>query len=1000
MRLLLYLCFLLSGAAGLMYEVLWSKYLNLYVGSSAAAQIIVLSTFMAGLAIGGRWLGALGDRVSRPLAFYAALELVIGLYAFCFPLVFEAGRRVFLAVGGVAGPGTATLFAAKALAAVLTMLVPAIAMGGTLPVLARALIPDANRAGPLLARLYFLNSLGAVAGCLLSGFLMIPELGLPGSMSAAGTLSLAVAALAFLALRCKIPVSRVKGSGPAVGSESDRLFEAEPWRRILLGAIAISGAVSMIYEVAWIRLLALVLGGSTYAFSLMLATFILGLAIGGFWLSTLRPSGGYARIFGWSAAGVGLAVLVSLPFYARLPFWFNQLGGSLVREPGTFTAYELAQWLLCALVMIVPATLQGVTLPAATKAFIQESAGIGKKIGSLFALNTLGTIVGAAGAGFLLLPVLGVKGSLELAVALNLICGFAVLWRSEGGGFRSRAAQGMLIACVAALCFYLVGMKGWDREAFSAGAYRLADRFESYGAFREWAAGRKMVYYRDGVGATISVQDSASGQRMLAINGKVDATDRGDLPTQKGLGHVPMLLHPNPKKVLVIGLGSGATVGSLLAYDVERVDVVEISPEVIQASRLFEKVNGKFWEDRRVHVYCEDAKTFLQIVGIQYDVIVSEPTNPWIAGVAGVFSQEYYETCRRHLAPGGFFSQWMQTYDLDNRTYFLMLETYRRSFPFYTIWNTVSSDTLVVGSASPFRPDFDRMEAKLAQPRVAADFESYGVDSLLPVLGMQMLDGSQGPAGRVWSDRAHSDFDPVLEYWAPRGFFLQSRAPGSAWLDSRQEGPGAARLWIHDYLIRKPPSREALRTMVAYVSRFASLFGRNKLAWTQEWALRFPNDGEAALAYAKEKGPPRGPAAAAQDYERRRLQLGWDMEEYFGLRSALRAPGSERLKQELSELLATEKGKSDPNVWSWSGTVLLDLGDYAAAVQRFNVAAIGFQQIGQPEASLTNGIYLCKALRLLGDKNAALAAYHDRLSAYESDERVRIAKAAIDAMAP
>ena len=649
----LYVCFLISGVAGLIYEILWAKYLALFLGSTGWAQVIVLATFMGGLALGSHFLGSRADRVANPLKFYVFLELAIGCYALVlFKPALAASHWLFIELARFTQLGSGNLIAAKVTASVLSIILPTFLMGGTLPTLGRHMVRSLQGVGPKIARLYFLNSLGGVVGCLLAGFYLIQALGLEFSMITAGMLSILAGLIAFATFPMEEPA-------PETTPEPD-MPNATPgpsmnrWAvGLLLACVSLSGAVSMMYEVAWIRLLTLVLGSSTYSFSLMLATFILGLSLGGLLLSLRKRTTGYGVIFGLSEVGVALTVLIMLPFYMKLPYLFNQLASSLSREPSTFALYQLCKFFLCALVMIIPTILQGVTLPAATKLLTPNVLALGRRVGLVFAINTIGTVIGVVFAGFWGLPNLGIKGTLELAVALNALVGIAVLL-TNWPALAHRRALALATACLVIVgVWYMFGMGPWDKQVLSAGIYRTRQRIPSYASLVEEANTRRTVFYRDGIDATIAVQDVERpiAERILVINGKVDASTKGDLATQKMIGHLPLMIKPQTDQVLIVGVGSGATIGSVLAHDVQQVEVVEISRDIIEASRLFETVNGRYWEDPRAKVYWEDAKTFLQLTDRHYDTIISQPTNPWIAGVAGVFSKEYFEACRQQLKP-------------------------------------------------------------------------------------------------------------------------------------------------------------------------------------------------------------------------------------------------------------------------------------------------------------------------------------------------------------
>lgn len=433
---ILYPCFFFSGAAGLIYEVVWAKYLSLFMGSTGQAHIIVLATFMGGLALGSHVLGKFTDRFSNPLAVFGILELSIGLCALLFEPVYGFNRSVFIWIVGQTGVTPGGLLFGKITGSVLTILLPTFLMGGTIPVLARHFLRAPSLTGHKISLLYFLNSLGAVFGCVLAGFFLVRILGLHASLLTGAMLDIGVGIVALALSKSQAPDAGLARPAPALAPK-----QPEPRRNVfflLLACAGLSGAVSMMYEVAWIRMLTLVIGSSTYSFPLMLATFILGLSLGGWVLSWRKKTTGYTTIFGLAEIGVGLMVLLSLPLYTRLPFTFNRIASHLARDPETFPVYQLSMFLLCAAVMLPPTILQGITLPAATKILLPNLESVGKRVGLVLAVNTAGTMLGAVFAGVVGLPRLGIKGTLELAVILNVLLGLAVLSTLKDKPWRKR----------------------------------------------------------------------------------------------------------------------------------------------------------------------------------------------------------------------------------------------------------------------------------------------------------------------------------------------------------------------------------------------------------------------------------------------------------------------------------------------------------------------------------------------------------------------------------
>ena len=951
----IYACFIASGVAGLVYEVLWAKYLALYIGSTSSAQVIVLATFMGGLALGSQLLGKLADRTPEPLRLYAFLEFGIGVYALLFDALFPVGRGLFLATAQAAGVGAGALALGKILGCALSILLPTILMGGTFPAMSRFLIRRTDQAGPTLSRLYFLNALGAAFGCLLAGFFLIQAFGLKFTLVIGAMLNI-TAGLVTLAIQRAGSVGSA-APGPAAESETAATpAENAPLPRgtviLILTGLFVSGAVSMIYEVAWIRFLTLVLGGSTYAFCLMLATFIFGLSLGSFLLSFRKKESGYLGIFGLSTLGVGLCVLLMLPVYLRVPYWFNQIACSLSRDTHTFPLYLSAQAAICFLVMLLPTILQGITFPAGIKALVASTRGLGGNIGRAYAVNTIGTVVGSAGAGYLLLPWLGLQHTFEAAIILNVALGLALLLRARETAAWRRTAALALCAVLAAGSLHLAGYAAWDNRVLGVGAYRIRERCADMATFvRQATEGRKILFHRDGIDASVSVleMNSAPPQRSLIVNGKADASTALDMPTQKLLGHLPMLLHPAPKRVLVVGIGSGCTVGAVLSHPgVTRVDVVEINPDIVPASHCFAEVNGRYWEDPRVRIHVEDAKTFLQLSSEPYDVIISEPTNPWIAGVAGVFSREFFETCRGHLRPDGLFTQWIQSYELEDATFFLMHETVTSVFPFYTLWNMVRTDTCLVCAPNAYAPDFPRMEARLRAPAVAADLAQINLRNLTTLLCMQSANHAGDGRFTPWFGTEHSDFFPILDYIAPCGVFTGTNAVGAmSFFDQRNETAANSNGWLHAYLAAHPPDAEELKQVSAHFEHYRSVWGQLPFYCAEAWLARAPDSMDAWAAYLRtapasrkklcRDGTEQPSAAILRQLPYRELkhQLGQKVNECMSHKNPfLPATGTQTAALEfmasLRERFPGDAAK-DPDLLAWQGFLAYDQGRHQQA---------------------------------------------------------------------
>ena len=781
------LCLFVSGAAGLVYEVAWSRYLALFLGHTSYAVVAVLVAFMGGLALGNLALGRFADRTPRPLACYAWLEIGIGLYALMFPTWYGLCYDAFVALGRGWEPGSAPLLVLKFTFSLLTVLLPTVLMGGTLPVVTRLLTRSLSDLREKIAGLYFVNSAGAVVGTFVADFWWLPALGLDYTVFAGAALNLAVGA-GCLFLSGALREGRVSAAvalasnRTAAPPEAPAAARPEPVftpmeLRMAVAGIGLSGFVAMLYQVAWTRLLALALGSSTHAFSLMLITFISGIAVGSWWIYRWRGLRNPLRAFAWIELALAGTVLASMCFYEYLPYWFVLAAQLFARRAEAYPLYEALQAAICFAVMFLPTVCLGMTLPLVSRVATSEAAHTGRSVGMVFAVNTLGTVLGAGLTGLWLLPVLGLAGTFALGVSLNALIGLAILlagrWRQSKALALGVPAGVALVALAAAAHFGAL----WP-GAFSMGLFRQQIVPSSWSEFRRSAQQLVTHFHRDGAGATVGVYSVPGGEhRFLKVNGKTDASTGADMNTQILCGHLPMLLRPASSNVLVIGLGSGITVGAVTRHSgLARVDAVEISPEVVASARFFAEANHRALDHPKVRVYVEDAKAFLLLSERQYDVIISEPSNPWMAGVAGVFSHEFYENCRARMAPDGLMLQWIHRYEFSDAAMDMVLGTFGRTFPHLSVWQSLQSDLLLVGAIQAPQVELDALAARLGEPAVKSDLARVGLDNVPLLLSQEIIAFPNGALVPPFETRLHSDYYPALEYLAQRDFFARASA--------------------------------------------------------------------------------------------------------------------------------------------------------------------------------------------------------------------------------
>jgi spermidine synthase len=792
--------FVISGMCGLIYEIVWAKYLSLFIGNTTHAQTIVLASFMAGLMAGSYVIGRFADRTGNTLRLYAFLEIGIGLYCLAFPVILALSESLYLDIATAwgLGPGSASLVPLKLILSLMTMIFPTFLMGGTLPVLVRFITRKIELAGREVATLYWINSLGAIVGAGLAGFFLIKALGLASTIVVAATANILVGIIALILPRFPQWIPEI--NTPAKGAQKAQQPASRKIITVVLLTAGLSGFVSMVYELGWVRLLSPVLGSSTYSFSLMLVAFISGITVGSLLISKFfHKVKNPVRFLVVCQLGSGVAMILALPLYERLPYYFWKMSSLFEKTADGFSYFLGAQFLFCFLIMFVPTVLLGMSLPTVSRIASTNLTVLGRTIGDVFAINTLGTVAGVVMAGLVMIPLLGIKLSMEIGILMNLLIGFMILF-AERRSVRGKTSLVLIPALVFA--GYKLLSPAWSPQVMSAGVFGSIHRTvpASYENFKQQYQRRQVLYYKEGLHANVAVilyRGPGGMEKTLIINGKPDASSLVDLSTQVCLAQVPLLLRPDTGNVLVIGLGSGVTVGSVLTHPVKRVDCVEISPEVVEASQLFVVENGNCLADSRVQLYLEDAHSFLKLTRRMYDVIISEPSNPWIAGIGNLFSKEYFEQCSRKLTEKGVLVQWFHTYDMDDEVFQMVMHTFTTVFPHAVIFHPGVGDILILGSNASLDVDVSELGQRMEIAEVKRDLKRIAIHNIPTFLSLQMTSESRmrslGSRGTL-----NTEDRPLLEYLAPRGVFTGSEATLLREYDERKSG-STGNLWLHDY---------------------------------------------------------------------------------------------------------------------------------------------------------------------------------------------------------
>lgn len=745
--------FFLSGATGLVYQVVWSRLLNEVFGVTAHAVTAVLATFLAGLSLGAWVLGRAADRSRSPLRLYALLELGVAASAVAGTWVVRAVDPVHVLVASRLAPDSAALLAFRVALAALVILPPTVLMGATLPAFTRVVVEGDAMLGRRVSFLYALNTAGAVVGSVAAGFVLIRALGVHGTLwlAAAGNVVIGLAA-AWLAAALGPGQATAKPDGGRTATPAAQDAPATPGAWWLLVVMALSGVASIALEVIWTRMLVLIVGTSTYAFVTMLTAFLVGIALGSFaargFVDRVRSP---RRAFGWVQLGIAASTLATLPL----------MGALMLDAQRWIEAMEL-RWLalvacrfgLSFLVMIVPTTLIGMTFPLAAKLWARDVGTLGGRLGQLYGANTLGNIAGAVLGGFVILPAVGMQRGVALLAVLNLAgAAWALLPAREDQGRRGFLLRAAPISAGLWACALLLVL--WRPAPFVSTEEHPSD---------------VVRYYREGLVSTVKVLQRADDgrQQIMLVDGvRIGQSSEGVDRKQQVLAHFPFLLRPTPPAhVLSIGLGTGILIGEMARHPgVERIECVELSPSVIEAARLFAPFNGGVMDNPAVRVVNDDGVNYLKRSADRYDAIVSDgKSRSGHAGNGLFYSEEYYRSARDHLAPGGVMMQWvpLDVPGADLRTIF---RTFVRVFPHTYVWIAQSSGFLV-GLDRPLALDLAHVQRVLDAPQTAG-LRRHGWRTAAEVASMLTADAASLAPWLAQEDTINSLEHPVLEFYSP-----------------------------------------------------------------------------------------------------------------------------------------------------------------------------------------------------------------------------------------
>jgi spermidine synthase len=759
--------FFLSGSAGLVYQVLWMRSLGLFFGSDMYGVSIILSTFMGGLALGSLLGGRIAEGSRRPLLWYGAAELGIGAFALLFPGLLDAFDPLLRAVYADSSSGPVWSYQlVRVLLAAATLLIPTTLMGATLPLILRHFVRSRSVVGELAAFFYSVNTLGALVGTLAAGFLLLPYLGMTTSTLCVAALNLSIGGVcALLGWSAPLP-AELRAQPERRRVELDTLPELDTPERLRIAraallALGLSGAASFALEVVWTRILVMSFSATVYSFASMLACFLFGIFLGSLLIAPVvdrhrAPLGLFAAL----ELGIGVSVAVLCLLIDAIPGFFGHLLVAAAALGGPAGGLVIATLAASLALLIVPTTLLGATFSVALRAYTTNASRIGIHTGRLYFANTCGAIVGSLGAGLLLIPAIGTRASLALIALLFTAIGMLLAAVQSGRGARVRVpvpAAAATLAVVLATGFAL------------AAPHRVALNFN-----QDMGTGTELLYHADGIQSTVDVVRSGTGVTSLVIGGNIEANDEYTQLRHFVLkGHLPLMFLEDPGSVLVIGLGMGITLNATVRHGgVERVEVIELAPEVVEAQAHLRKINGDVARNPLVDIRIDDGRSFLKMTSKRYDMITADPIHPKISRVGYLYTRDYYELIRSHLREGGVVCQWMPLYQISPTRLRSAIKTFASVFPNATLWH-VKKHALFVAKKGAVSIDYALLQRKFAQPALREDLASIGIDGPEALLSLLLM----GPAEiRDFVNQGagvpeNTDDHPYLEYFVPGDLF-------------------------------------------------------------------------------------------------------------------------------------------------------------------------------------------------------------------------------------
>lgn len=764
MRLLVLSLFLTSGACALIYEITWTRMLTLVFGSTSFAVSTILASFMAGFGLGSYFFGKYIDRRGNPLMVYGVLEAIIGLFALLFPFIVAGLTQLNVYIHRDLWPDASyyQLSAVKFLIYFLTVLIPASMMGATFPIIVKFFVRHIQKLGEGVSVIYTINTLGAVIGCLATGFILIRTLGLTATTYWTAGLNLLIGVIAIALSRAARTESITEAPAPQAPQKGDSAFTtpvplSHGMATVVLVAFFLSGFCALAYEVLWTRMLVFAAGVTTYAFSAMLATFLCGLAIGSIvFAKIIDRQKNLLLLFAILQFAIGLTAYASQFVLYRPAFFLAIETGESLEFAHTWAEFARRLFTTTAGLMLIPTVLMGATFPLVNKIYVGSLGSLGSGVGRAYLLNSIGSAMGAMVVGFLIIPAVGIGNGVAIIAVINILLGGFLLFNAGSPPPSHTHARYPLTAiCLSVLFVGAIIVHSFSEEM------SVVEK----GLRKALSKNYNVLHHREGMSGTITVREhKGNGARSLLIEG-FDAAGTGtDYNYMRMLGHLPMLLCDDPKDVLVIAFGTGTTSGTIGMYEHERFDIVELCQDVIDSDHHFVAHNRNIIDDERTSVVIDDGRNHVLTTTRKYDVISMEPMPPYFPGAMNLYTRDFYKLCKARLTDKGVMCQWLPPHSQSGPDQRGLLRAFAEAFEHTSLWY-FEGTLAVVGAQQELSISLPQLAERMKSPAVHESFKQTGLHDPLLFVAHYLM-GSETIKRYVADVEPATDDNPYVEFFS------------------------------------------------------------------------------------------------------------------------------------------------------------------------------------------------------------------------------------------